>query len=94
MTTDRTFTTPDNRVLAVDNDNFITGTIEMSLDEIIDSTTTESDALEGFLDELSERLTGSILLMDISYRTVGYNVDDQTIIIEVTGDISEILTEE
>ena len=57
-------------------------TVEVDLHEIIDND------LEGLLDILSERATGSPLLMDISYRIVGHEND--TLKIEVDGDISAI----
>jgi hypothetical protein len=56
--------------------------VEVDLSEIIDTD------LEGFLDILSERATGSPLLMDISYRIV--SVENDTLKIEVDGDTSAI----
>lgn len=56
--------------------------VEVDLSEIIDTD------LEGFLDILSERATGSPLLMDISYKVIG--CENDTLKIEVDGDPSEI----
>ena len=56
--------------------------VQVDLREII-----END-LEGFLDILSERATGSSLLMDISYRIL--SVENNSLMIEVDGDPSEI----
>lgn len=62
------------------------GIVEVDLDDII-----ELDA-EGFLDLLSEGLTGSSLLSDIQYKAVG--VKEGMIQIEVQGDTSMIEEEE
>lgn len=64
------------------DENYIEGVVNIDLDDII------SVDLEGFLDILSKRLTGSPLLMDISYEVVGN--DGNTLKIKVTGDNSMI----
>lgn len=61
----------------------VCGLVRVSLCDVIDND------LEGFLDILSEGLTGSPLLMDINYN-VDHNEDDD-LIIYVTGDASEII---
>ena len=49
---------------------------------------------ETFLDELSEKLIGRATLMDISYKCVGLENDGLTLLIEVNGDVSELLDED
>lgn len=68
-----------------DDDNYITGLVRVYLAEIIDND------LEGFLDLISEKLTGSTLLMDIEYRVVGHESANDLILLEVSGDVSSIL---
>jgi energy-converting hydrogenase A subunit M len=70
-----------------DKNNFIQRNVLVELNEIIDSD------LEGFLDILSEKLTGSCLLMSTSYELADL-YDKNTVIITVTGDISMILETE
>lgn len=57
--------------------------VEISLHDLIDND------LEGILDLLSEKATGSPLLQDITYRVVGC-VPPHTLYIEVDGDDSAI----
>ena len=64
-------------------DNIVEGIISVCLADVIDND------LESFLDEISEKLTGSPLLMDINYSIVGGA--GQTIFLKVSGDVSEIL---
>ena len=71
----------------MNNDCFIKGNVAINLSDAIDND------LEGFLDILSENLTGSPLLMDISYKVVGCE-DGDMLIIEVIGDVSNILDSE
>lgn len=74
------------------NENcYVTGCIAVPLSDIIDHD------LEEFLDLIAMKLTGSELLMDINYNAVAvYDVDsnDTSIIIEVHGDVSEIISNE
>ena len=65
------------------NNNRIEGVIKIEMAQIIHSD------MEEFLDIISEKLTGSCLLSDISYKIVGYE-SDYTILLLVSGDISEI----
>lgn len=71
-------------------DTYVTGRIALPLDEIV------AFNLEGFLDLISEKLVGSTLLMDITYKCVGSIEagDEHEVLIEVTGDVSMILTNE
>lgn len=67
-------------------DGYIEGKVMVHLSDIIDND------LEGFLDLISEKLTGSPLLMDINYDVVDGTAEG-CIIIKVRGDVSEILEE-
>lgn len=62
----------------VDSDGWVRGVIRVELSELI------SNDLEGVLDILSERLTGSGLLSDITYDVVGN--DGDTLFVRVSGD--------
>lgn len=64
---------------------YITGIVPISLDCIIECN------LDYFLDELSERLIGRSTLMDVNYKCVGVENDGLTLLIEVSGDVSNIL---
>lgn len=66
--------------------NIITGNVSIPLTDIIHGD------IETFLDALSNALTGTTLLMDISY--VPIEVSDDNIIFQVSGDVSMILDEE
>lgn len=61
------------------------GIIEMELSEFIDSD------LESILDTMSERLTGSPLLMGTDYTVVDH--EKNTLFVRVSGDPSSILEE-
>lgn len=69
----------------LDEYGYVTGCVAVETDEMI-----EGD-LESFLDLISERLVGSSLGMDLSYRAVG--VDDGDVVFEVTLDPSAVLDE-
>lgn len=76
-----------------DENGYIAGNVLVDTDDMIDSD------LEGFLDILSERLTGSPCLMDINYRIVGIvGSEDKEhaglIIMEVQGNTTMIVDEE
>lgn len=62
----------------VDSDGWVRGVIRLELSELI------SNDLEGVLDIMSERLTGSGLLSDIAYEVVGH--DGDTLFVRVSGD--------
>ena len=68
----------------MDSNNFIHGIVKVELSDMIDND------LEGFLDCLSEKLTDSPLLMDISYEPVSV-CDDGEIYLLVSGDVTEVL---
>jgi hypothetical protein len=66
---------------------YIKGIVPIRLHHIID---TDAD---GFLDLISDALTGTELLLDMSYQVVG-TLDNDAVLIEVKGDVSMILEEE
>lgn len=66
--------------------NIITGNVSIPLTDIIHGD------IETLLDTLSNALTGTTLLMDISYAPI--EVSDDNIIFQVSGDVSMILDEE
>lgn len=69
-----------------DDNNYIRGIVKVELSDLI-----END-LDGFLDLISEKLTGSPLLMDIGYEPV--SVSEEGLYLLVSGDVSEICDEE
>lgn len=69
-----------------DDNNYIRGIVKVELSDMI-----END-LDGFLDLISEKLTGSPLLMDIGYEPV--SVFEEELYLLVSGDVSGILDEE
>lgn len=73
---------PNGRVTSVDENGFITVTIDMELSSFIDND------LEGVLDLISHGATGSELLSDIGYSVVGHQGD--TLKLKVTGSIEAI----
>lgn len=74
------------------NENgYVTGYVAVPLSDIIDNN------LDQFLNIIAEKLVANECLMDIDYKAVGItnvNCGDASIIIKVTGDISEILSME
>lgn len=69
-----------------DDNNFIRGIVKVKLSDMI------GNDLDGFLDLISEKLTGSPLLMDIGYEPV--SVFEEGLYLLVSGDVSGILDEE
>lgn len=63
----------------------VTGVVRVDLGEVIDLN------LEGFLDLLSERLTGTPLLGDIQYQVVGLGRSEDELLIRVSGDVTQIV---
>ena len=63
---------------------YVTGIVTVELDDLLHGD------FETFLDDVSTKLVGSLLLMDIGYRVVG-TTGDTLIQIEVTGDASAVL---
>lgn len=87
---DRPYTEDEIRA-NMDDDCYVTGRVKVSLSELIDND------LESFLDLLGERLVDNPCLMNVSYKAVGItDIDsgDADIIIEVTGDVSEVIETE
>ena len=71
------------------NNGYITGIIAVPLSNIIDCD------FESFLDVLAMKLVNNECLMDISYKAVGISdveSGDTNILIEVSGDVSEIIS--
>ena len=64
----------------------VTGVIRIELSDAIEN------GLEGFLDFISEELTGSPLLMSIDYEII--IADKDWIYLKVTGDASNIIEDE
>jgi hypothetical protein len=89
MTTYPVFDSEKLRALEATSDTFpyVTGRVAVSFNDVI-----EAD-FEVFLDAVSEKLVGSVLLQDISYRVVGV-IDDGTVEVEVTGDASMVLDDD
>ena len=72
-----------------DENGYIKGNVAIPLSDIINYD------LEGFLDLLALKLVDNECLMNINYKAVGIDdVDSGNIIIEVSGDVSEILMDE
>lgn len=69
----------------MEKDGTVEGIISMELSEAINLD------LEGFLDTVSEKLTGSCLLSGTDYDLVGH--DRNTLHLRITGDASLILAE-
>lgn len=67
----------------MDENKYVTVVIPVGLKDIIHRDP------DGFLDLLSEKITADWLLMDISFRAVGVEDDGHTLLLEVTGDVSE-----
>lgn len=79
---DKPYTLEEVRNLK-DEDGWINGYVLMDLCEVIDHD------LEWFLDEISERLVGSPLLQEISYKTI--SVRDETLLVYVEGKTDYLL---
>ena len=71
----------------MDEDGCVEGKVIVDFNQILDID------LEGFLDCLSERLTGSLLLMNIDYNVVGIIGPDE-LVINVSGNVSNIIDTE
>ena len=65
---------------AMDKEGWVAGVVAVSLSDVVDLDE------EGFLDLLSEKLTGGPLLMDIGWSVVGHRKN--TLHLEVKGDAS------
>lgn len=73
------------RKLTKNGERFLEGVVSVDLSEVVDAD------LEGFLNILSERLTGSVLLENFSYLAVG--AAENTLHIRVCGDARLTLAE-
>ena len=72
-----------------DEDGYITAYVAVALDDDL----IESDR-EGFLETLSQKITGTDAMCEITYRAVGIldpESCDPDIVMEVTGDVSELI---
>ena len=74
----------------MDENGYICENVLVDISDMIDND------IEGFIDTISEKLTGSPCLMDVSYKVVGIvgKEDDKhagLLVMEVSGDVSEIL---
>lgn len=67
----------------MDENNFVKGNVPFTMNELIDAD------YEGFLDLAAERLVNSVMLMEIDTKVVG--TVGETIIVEVSGDASEVI---
>lgn len=85
---DKPLTLEEIQAKLEDNSTYIKGKVNVGLNFVINND------LEGFLDELSEKLIGDVRLMDISYKVVGVSPDGNTLIVEVSGDVSQLLDDE
>lgn len=81
----RSYTTDEVRS-NLDAEGYVSGEVAVELNEIINSD------LEGFLDLISDKLVGSVLLSDISYEASGVSGTGQ-LVIRVTGDPSDLLND-
>lgn len=75
----------------MDENGYVTGRIVIPLSDIIDHD------FEEFLDLVAEKLVDNDCLMDINYKAVGIdNIEsgDADIILEVSGDVSEIIEDD
>ena len=68
----------------MDEDCYVEGIVSIELSTIIDND------FEGFLDIISELLVGHPTLMNVNYSVVGH-LEDDTILLKVSGDVSDIL---
>ena len=81
----KTILTIEEMKQQMEKENQIHGFVRIHLSEVIDND------LEGFLDIISEQLTGSPFLMNISYNVDHTEADD--LILYVSGDASDIILE-
>lgn len=64
-------------------DGTVTGTATIPLDQIVDGD------LEWLLDEISEQVTGTVLLQDFSYKMESIDPEQDTITFSVTGIVNK-----
>ena len=75
-------TESEMKEVILSGDPYIKENVYIGMDELIDND------YEQLLDLMSSKVTGTELLMDINYRIIGLH-DEYTMVVEVTGDISE-----
>lgn len=78
----------DMKQMAAENDGYIEGAIFIDISFLMDND------FESILDEMSEKLTGGPLLMDIAYEHIPAASSVDTLCFKVSGDASDILREE
>lgn len=72
----------------LDRDGYITGVIAVGLSDL-----TYANDFEDFLDLLSERLVGAPTLMALDFHAVGITDQGATILLQVSGDPSDLLAD-
>lgn len=71
---------------AVDRDEpYMEGIVVVCLDDLMENGYEENTSL------LSEKLTRSDLLMDVTWKIAGYGDDGQTLYLSVRGDVTECI---
>lgn len=75
-------TESEMKEVILSGDPYIKENVYIEMNDLIDND------FEQLMDLMSSKITGTELLMDINYRIVGLH-DEYTMIVEVTGDISE-----
>lgn len=80
-------TLQNGKTVEVDEHGYIAVKVEVTLSDLIDRD------LEGVLDLLSEKATGTDLLMDVNY-SLNAVIDKYTVEMVVTGDTAECLEED
>lgn len=73
-----TFEAPNGSSFTTDDNGFIKGEVTVGVEDLVGVD------LESVLEGLSEKLTGSSVLSDLSYKPV--RVEGESIVMEVSGD--------
>lgn len=68
-----------------EDSKYVSGVVQISFADVI------SFDFESLLDLMAEKLTGSLLVQDINYSVVGALNDGDTILINVSGDVSDVV---
>lgn len=79
--------TNEEILIVMDEDCILEGKVKVELSHIIDGD------LESFLDLLDEKLTGSLMLQEINYEMIKCIPKENSIIFNVSGDISDRIDE-
>ncbi len=72
------FEAPNGTSFTTDDNGFIKGEVSVGVEDLVGVD------LDSVLEGLSEKLTGSTVLSDLSYKPV--RVEDESIVMEVSGD--------